>query len=136
MEKLKSILSILSSLLLIMILVLIFSCEKKKTVTIVEDKNGDTIKTITTETGEDTSYINKFKAESHELEIKLKELGDKAKQKGGKMGNSIRERTNKMEGERMSFHSDSSNTKAKENWEEFKEKSRAAIDSLEKKLNH
>jgi hypothetical protein len=138
MEKFKSIVSILSSLIFLMLLVLIFSCEEKKTVTVVEDKNGDTLKTTTTETQTDSDYYHKFKDESRDLEIRLRELGDKAKQKGGEIGNSIKEKTNKLEGERKGFQSDSAGnkSKAREDWNVFKEKTRAAIDSLEKKLNN
>jgi hypothetical protein len=117
-------------------MVLIFSCEQKKTTTVVEVKNGDTTKTITTTEGSDTDYSKKFKDESREMELKLKELGEKAKKKGGELGNSIKDRTNKMDEERKGFQVDSSASKGKTNeeWQKFKEKSKAAIDSLEKKL--
>jgi hypothetical protein len=139
MEKFKSIICVCSSLLFLMLLVLVFSCEEKRTVT-VEENNGDTIKTTTTtETKPDTEYYHRFKDESRKLEIKLMELADKAKLEGGKIGNSIKERTHHMEGERKRFQNDSTafnNTKVREDWKIFKEKTYAAIDSLEKKLNH
>jgi hypothetical protein len=138
MEKLKSIIGIISSIIFILGLVLIFSCKEKKTISENKEVKGDTTVTTIVETNSDTNseYLHKFRDESKELEIKLKALGEQAKQKGGELGKSIKERTNKLDEERKGFYKDSTNRKHKENWTVFKEKTKKVIDSLGRKLDY
>ena len=137
-EKIKSIASILGSIIFIMSLVLLFSCEGKKTISEHKEVHGDTTTITRVEVATDSSSSNeqRFREESNDIEMKLKALGEKARQKGGELGKSIKERTEKLEAERKGYHRDSTHTQAKDEWNTFKVKARAAIDSLEKKLNH
>jgi hypothetical protein len=137
-EKIKSIMGIVGSIIFIMSLVLIFSCEGKKTISEHKEVHGDTTTITRTEVYTDSSSGNeqRFREESNDIEMKLRALGEKAKQKGGALGKSIKERTEKLEAERKGYRRDSTHANSKDEWNTFKEKARAAIDSLEKKLNH
>ncbi|MFL5728911.1 MAG: hypothetical protein ACJ75J_05420 [Cytophagaceae bacterium] len=137
MDKLRSVVSIISSILFIMAGILLFSCQEK---TKVEEKtivNGDTTTVITKEVKNDSLAIDKtrWREESEDIKERLNKLGVKAKQKGGDLGKKINERIDKMETERQSYHKDTTSSDFKEHWKAFKDKTSAAIDSLDRKMD-
>lgn len=111
---------------------LLFSCEKTKTV-VVNEKN-DTI-SVKEETKIDSgSNKDKWKTESDDMKKKLEELKEKATTKGGKASKDINEKIDNLENERKGFNTDNWDDKASEKWTKFKEKANQAIDSLDKKM--
>jgi hypothetical protein len=137
MEKLKSLISIISSIIFIMVAVLVLSCQTKTKIEESTIVKGDTITTITKEVSSDTILpgINTtWKDESNQLKERLDRIGAKAKQKGGELGKKINERVNKLESERESYRNDTTKADFKERWKAFKEKTNSAIDSLDKKF--
>lgn len=137
MEKAKSIINIISSIIFITAAVLIFSCQER---TKIEEKtivSGDTITTVTKEVSDDSlrpiSNTN-WREESNRIKKRLDELGSKAKQKGGELGRKVNESVDRLDSERKNFNKDTTMNNFKEKWKTFKEKTNTAIDSLDKKL--
>jgi hypothetical protein len=136
MEKLKSIISIISGIIFIIAAVLLLSCQEK---TKIEEKiivHGDTTTIITKEVTSDTSRINtrNWREESNQLKERLDKLGSKAKQKGGELGKKINERVERLESERKTYN-DTTRSDFKERWKAFKEKTNKEVDSLDRKFD-
>jgi hypothetical protein len=123
------------SIISLLAVVLLFSCQEKSRVeekTIVKD---DTTITITKDVRTDSTSSTKWRYESNELKDRLDRLGMKAKQKGGELGKSMNERIDKLESERKTYHKDSTRSDFKESWQQFKQKTNVALDSLDKKVD-
>jgi hypothetical protein len=134
MEKIKSVLSIITGIIFIMVAVLIFSCEEKRKIEETTMVSGDTITTLTKEVTTDSLRPN-WKEESNAMKERLDKLGSKAKQKGGELGKEINKGVDKLEADRKKFINDSTKNDFKEKWKTFKEKTNTAIDSLDKKFD-
>jgi adenylate kinase family enzyme len=138
MEKLKSIISIISGIVFIMAGILLFSCQEKRKVEENTLVKGDTITTITKEVVSDSlrpGVDNKWRDESEQLKERLDRIGAKARQKGGELGKKINENVSRLESERKNYMNDSTKSDFKERWKVFKEKTNRAIDSLDRKFD-
>jgi hypothetical protein len=135
METINNILKPIIGFLLVFSFVLAFSsCEKKRT----EADYKDTVirrDTIAVNNQEETSdWKTKMKEESRDIDIRIDSLRAKAKRKGKKAEKEMNLAIDNLKREKEHVSSSDTGDKAKENWEKFKEKSKAALDSLEKKF--
>lgn len=76
----------------------------------------------------------KISKESEELEKRLEKLKEKAESKGGAIADEVGQAIDSLEVKRKQFDWDSSKSKAKEGWQEFKVSSEKFLDSLDKKI--
>jgi len=140
MERINDILKPLMGIILLISFVAAFSsCEKKGGM--VENTDSAIIihKNTNQTAGHDTSASNsdwkaKMKAEGDEIEKDLEQLKVRAKKAGGKIEKDINHEVDKMKADKNKTSNDTTNSKFKENWEEFKVKTKNAIDSLNKKI--
>jgi hypothetical protein len=140
MERINDILKPLMGIILLLSFIMVFSsCEKKGGMV----ENTDTAiiihKNSSHSAGNDTTKNNsdwkaKVKAEGNEIEKDLENLKVKAKKAGGKIEKDINQAVDKMKADKNKSSNDTSNSRFKENWEEFKTKTKNAIDSLNKKI--
>lgn len=138
MERINDILKPIMGIILLLSFVTVFSsCEKKGGMV----ENTDTAIIIHKNSNQNAEHDStnsdwkaKMKAEGDEIEKDLENLKVKAKKAGGKIEKDINQAIDKMKADKNKSSNDTTNSRFKENWEEFKTKTKNAIDSLNKKI--
>lgn len=134
MEKLIDIFKSIIGILIILSFVMAFSsCEKKSNETTTGQDTIVKRDTIVKDTSS-TDWKSKMEEEGRNMQVRFDSLKAKAKRKGPKAEKEFNEAMDKINRERKELSSGNTDEKAKEKWEKFKDRTKAAVDSLEKKF--
>jgi len=135
MEKINDILKPLIGILLIFSFILAFSSCEQKPAQEVLDKDSVEVETEAQEEPEDTtSWRTRAEQEGKEMDARFDSLKAKAKVKGKKAEQEVNETIEKLRKEKEDIVNDQTGEKVEDKWEKFKEKTKDAIDSLDKKI--
>lgn len=136
MEKFNDVLKSLIGLLLLFSFIIAFSsCEQTQQ---QDSKDKDSVSERDTSSAaqeKDTlSWKTRMEEERKQMDARFDSLRVKAKSKGKKAEQETNRLIDSLNEERKDFMNSDTGEKMEEKWEKFKEKSKTALDSLDKKL--
>lgn len=132
MEKLNDVLKPLIGMLLLVTFIVAFSSCEQQTAQEVMDK--DTVRLAQENQTDEDSVRWKIEEETKELQVRFDSLKIKARQKGKQAEKEVEQAIDKLNKERKDLVNENTEEKLEDQWGKLKQKSRAVIDSLDKKL--
>lgn len=131
MEKLNDVLKPLIGMLLLVTFIVAFSSCEQQTSREVRDR--DTAQ-LAQESQADEDAKRKIEEEAEELQVRFDSLKIKARHKSKQAEREVGQVIDKLNKERKDLTDNNTEAKLEDKWEELKQRSKAVIDSLDKKL--